>query len=662
MANLDINQGYSQAKSKISAYQTVKQSKEDDKKQQKEKTKASTDKKKSEVQKSINDLKKGGQDKKNQIKNEIKSQLEQLLELFKATLPSGGGSSLKLLTNVFLQAATNTKSKIQETLVSEIVSTIGCSEEQSYGSVANQPIYIKVNQVDLFKILKNSPDDEDFKYQYEKNTTNNGSFPYAMNQQLYKRLQNPSQSFSQDNTGGNGQTYQGASQSQIFDIQYVQNYLGPNNLQVTGDFFKVTLNNQANNRTSVTDFLQDYYTSIDIMPFDNLSVNLKNLLTGSFDFSAGLSSDELKEQSKFMTVLKRIMGICEDPNKKIDVAGTSKLSDIDEIDDSFFDVTNQELMVIEQEINNTIDGVVEFEGCEGIKLPIDVLADRKSQDEIINENSNNSKIEKFEKSLEDIANDPKWKSLIPGLGLDLNLLASLQSNIILGLPRMILKTILSPKVMLGFLIMVKAIKNEISEKLDDLFDDLTNFMKTFKKFILNFMKKITSIFVEELFNILKKQIKVLVETILLEVVKEAKNKQISMYASIVYILLVIGQAVVDFRNCKSVIDEILKLLNLGLSQLNLGLPQFILAGASLLGGVSDTRAFSNVIENLQKQGLPTGAAPDGGPNLMNMSMMSMVKGMNQEQAENGKTEVFIPPLTITPAGITLPSKGVGKSY
>ena len=30
--------------------------------------------------------------------------------------------------------------------------------------------------------------------------------------------------------------------------------------------------------------------------------------------------------------------------------------------------------------------------------------------------------------------------------------------------------------------------------------------------------------------------------------------------------------------------------------------------------------------------------------------------------ENGKTEVFIPPLTITPAGITLPSKGYGKSY
>jgi len=662
MANLDTNEGYSKAKSKISAYQTVKQSKEDEIKQKKEKTKASLDKKKSDVQKTINDLKKGKKDKINEIKNEVKSQLEQLLDLFKATLPSGGGSSLKLLTKVFLQAAVNSKPLIQDALVSEIVSTIGCSEEQSYGGVTNQPIYIKVSQVDLFKLLKNSPTDEDFKFKYEKNTTSNGNIPYSMNQQLYKRLQNPSQSFSQDNSGGNGQTYLGASQSQIFNIQYVQNYLGPNNLQVTGDFFKVTLNTQLNNRTSVSDFLHDYYTSVDILSFDVLAVNLKNLLTGSFDFSAGLSTEQLTEQSKFMMILKRIMGICEDPSKKIDVAGTSKLSDLDEIDDSFFDVTNQELLMIEREVNNTVNGVVEYEGCDGIKLPVNVLADRKSLEEIINENSSNSKIEKFEKSLDAMANDPKWKSLIPGLNLDLNILASLQSNIILGLPRMIFQTILSPKVMLGFLIMIKAIKNEISQKLDDLFDDLTKFMKTFKKFVLNFMKKITSIFVEQLFNILKKQIKVLVETILLEIVKEAKNKQISMYASIVYILLEVGQAVVDFRNCKSVIDEILKLLNLGLSQLNLGLPQFILAGASLLGGVSDTRAFSNILENLQKQGLPTGGAPDGGPNFMNMSMMSMVKGMNQEQADNGKTEVFIPPLVMTPAFVTLPSKGVGKSW
>jgi hypothetical protein len=31
-------------------------------------------------------------------------------------------------------------------------------------------------------------------------------------------------------------------------------------------------------------------------------------------------------------------------------------------------------------------------------------------------------------------------------------------------------------------------------------------------------------------------------------------------------------------------------------------------------------------------------------------------------AENGKTQVFIPPLVVTPAGVTLPTVGNGKSY
>ena len=73
-------------------------------------------------------------------------------------------------------------------------------------------------------------------------------------------------------------------------------------------------------------------------------------------------------------------------------------------------------------------------------------------------------------------------------------------------------------------------------------------------------------------------------------------------------------------------------------------------------------AFSNYIEELQKAGIPTGDLPDGSPNLMNIGIFGMVKGMNQEQAENGKTDVFIPPLTITPAGLTVPARGWGKSF
>ena len=187
-------------------------------------------------------------------------------------------------------------------------------------------------------------------------------------------------------------------------------------------------------------------------------------------------------------------------------------------------------------------------------------------------------------------------------------------------------------------------------------------MKTFKRLVVDFIRKVYAVFVEKLFEIVKANIKQLVQTILLEIIKETKIKQLRMYSTIIYILSVIGQSVIDYRNCKSVIDEILKLLNLALGAAAPGLSPFILASSKLLSGVSDTRSMSNVIENLQKSGLPTGPAPDGGPNLMNIAMSSMIKGQNKEMAENGKTQIFIPPLTITPAGATLPTTANGKSY
>ena len=248
----------------------------------------------------------------------------------------------------------------------------------------------------------------------------------------------------------------------------------------------------------------------------------------------------------------------------------------------------------------------------------------------------------------------------------MNIKGDIDFKVITEMAKIIYRSVLSPKTMLGFLIMVKAINSNLSQTLDDAYDDLTQFMKTFRKFNVNFIRRIYALFVEELFKIVKRDIKKLVEGIISDIVKEAKNKQLQMYSSILYALLIVGQAFIDFRNCKSVIDEILKLLNLGLTQLNLGLPMFALAASKLLGGVSDTRAFANVVENLQKSGLPTGDAPDGSPNRMNQAFEGIIKGMNQEQAENGKTEVFIPPLkvVVTPlgAGITKPTKGYGKSY
>lgn len=664
---LDLSDDYEKAKRKISAYQTTVESKKNNAIKQKEKAQSSVDKKRSDVVKQISELEKKGvqfsSKLKNDVKSEIKGQLEQLLDLVKQTFPPSENKAVSTVRRVFLEAAQNTKDKVKTILVDEIISTIGCSEEQSYEDKVNQPIYIKVSQIDLFKRLVYSPDDETAKYYYEKNETPTGTIPYSMNRELYNRLQNLGQSYQTQYSS----SYVGASGQELFDIEYVEFYpaVNPTNF---GDYYKITLKSQLNNTTTVSDFLFDYYDSLEILGIDSIFTELMNIIFGGLDFKLGLSTDKLREQKKFDLIIKRICGICSDPTKSIDTGGTAKLNDLDLIDDAFFEISNQELRAVEYEINNISNGIVEFESCDGVKLPMNVNAMTNAIDEVITENKSSNKIDAIESALDDISKDPEWSNLVPGIGIDLDIKGDIDLKVITEMAKIIYRSVLSPKTMLGFLIMIKAINNNLSQTLDDAYDDLTEFMKKFRKFNVNFIRRIYSIFVEELFKIIKRDVKKLVEGIIADIIKEAKTKQLQMYSSILYALLIAGQALIDYRNCKSVIDEILKLLNLGLSQLNLGLPTFALAASKLLGGVSDTRAFANVVENLQKSGLPTGDLPDGSPNFMNSAFDGIIKGMNQEAAENGKTEIFIPPLTVVVPpfgagpGITKPSKGYGKSY
>lgn len=674
---LDNKNDLDNIKSKVSAYKTVVQNNESEKKRKKDQTKEKKTLSSTDVKKKLKDLK----EKKNKKRSSEEPGLyESLIDLYKTTVGNGekpGKKSgkkpeknsgrignlktSKVLGNIFLLAVENTKSKFTEIFIECITNTIGCSEEQSYQDMVNIPIYIKLKHLDLFKILKVSPDDQYGKYMYEASATQNGQIPYSMNRELYNRLISP-QSFQQQY----GQSYIGASGAQLFDIQYVNQYTNPNtNITEYDDYFKITLLNQTLNRTKISDFLRDYYGSIEIFDLNGLIQSIMAQLMGAIQFGLNTPVEELSDLEKFIKFVKRLMGICSDPTKKIDISGSGKLSDLDLIDDSFFDLSPQDLLDIDFKTELKVNGLVTFKDCDDVNLPVNVQATTQLLDDVIKENKAQEKINKFFEGIDSISEDPKWKQLL-GPSVDIN--EALLLEFLLNLPANLVKAILTPKVMLGFIIMIKAIISNGSAFLNELFEDVTDFFKKFKKFLSCFIRRVISIFIEQIFSLIKKNIKILVESILLDIAKEAKDTQLSMYANIVYILFVVGQAVIDYRNCKSVLDEILKLLNLGLSQFNLGLPLFVLAGAQFLGGVSSTRGYSNVIENLQNAGLPTDDNADGTPNLMNLFTKAKIKGQNKEQAQNGKTEVYIPPLKVfvpplgAGPGTTKPVKTYGKSY
>lgn len=638
---VDLSNDYKEIKSKISAYKTTVESKKNQKLLEKESSQDGYTPNKSDVLKTLEDF--GANTNKSQ-KN-VKSQFDELIDIFNFSTPETGNAGIDELLSYFVKAAINTKGRLSEILVSETISTVGCSQEQEF---VPTKLYVKVVQVDLFKQLLENPEDEFASLLYEKDVTSVTTQPYSMNRELFHRLQQLGISFNDEY----GTEYLGASGNQVFDIKYVNQ----DNLGNQGDFFEVTLNNRPNNINRISDLLVDYFSSINLVDFDVLFAKIMNRLTNMIDFSLNIPKDQLEIDGYFQKIIQRMLGLCTD-NKEIDVAGAAKLSDYDFIDESFYELSPQDLRLIESEIENIINGVVEFEDCDSVKFPTNSEGTKNLVNRVRDADSDTEKADLVLESLNELSQDPNWLLRYPA-GLQLNL--AIKTEFLKELPKQILATILSPKVILGLMVVVKALGSAIA----DLVEDIKTFLLNFKKFIIGVVRRIQAIYTEELFKLIKRNIRRLVDTILLEIAVEAKEKRLRMIATISYVLLQTFSAVIDYRRCKSVVDELLKLLNLGLRKINLQVPSFALFSAGLLDGVSDTRAFANLVENLQKSGLPTGDLPDGSPNLMNNAFLNLIKGMNQEQAENGKTEIWVPPMAVVGigAGATSPIRAYGKSY
>jgi len=205
----------------------------------------------------------------------------------------------------------------------------------------------------------------------------------------------------------------------------------------------------------------------------------------------------------------------------------------------------------------------------------------------------------------------------------------------------------------------------IGQTVADLVEDFLSFTKVFTRFVVSMMSIIGALFIKELFDIIKRDIKRLVNEIISDIVKEKIMKKYAMILKLIQIILIVARFVDDWRKCKSVVDEILALLNLISSggKKGGGIPSFILAASELLDGFSNTRAAINIIEEFQKLGLPTGPMPDGSPNLVLQSELARVTGISNEFIQNGKAQIFVKPLTVTPAFVTLPTGDIyGKWY
>lgn len=623
----DINEGFKSISDKITTnkkYQKIKEDVDNLKK------KAGSSFEKS-LDKTATTLSDANNSKKKYQKN-LKTQLDNLLEL--KFLSTGSGSNTKeYLKRAFVKAIKELQPKIIELLNQEVIKTVGCSQDQTF---AAQTIYIRVKAIDLGNLLREDPQGDVGKTLYEKKDIQFFNYPFSMNRELYSRIQNINQPFSTPA----GFSYKGKSGQELFDITYVESYVDPISLQTTqGNFFKIDLKNRVSSINKVTEFLKDYYSTITFIEYQNFFSNLMNQLCGAISIQKGDGKLDLADLQKILLILQRILGLCFDKNKEIDVSGTAKLSEGDSIDESFFEFTEIDLRIIDQTISDIKLGVVEFEECDTVKLPVnsgDILTAINNLN--FNGDNNNNAINQASNITNVLTENPGWFPL--KINIDLSFLKEF--------PKAIVMTLLSPKVLLPLFIALKS----LGENVDNQINSFMDFVKEFKSFIINLTSKIGGLFIEILVDIIKKDIKNLIRSIISDITNEKIRLRLEVIKSLTEVLLTVLNLVKDFRECKNVIEELLGLLKLAGRGFGNTIPYPLLLTSELLDGYSSTRAFLNVIEEFEKLGLPTGPMPDGSPNLMLASIKGMMDGMDKEEAQNGKYIIAVKPLPVSPIGVT----------
>lgn len=684
---LDITSAEQAIQSKIDAYKTYREITVAQKKLIKEQGN-SISAANSQITSQLNKI----QDLQKRFQRDPPNSMDNLLNFLGLTQGTGGATAKYLRTKI-LEAAAQIEPSLVGILKEETIKALGCSVEQTYTGFSLESlnltpiplrpqaegIYIPVNSLDFFSNLKQSPQTNFGKVYYEKEDPSGdpifipygGEVPFPMNKQLYDLM-------TQDNAGRsysqiNGKYYLGKSEQPLYDLQYTN----VNSFGVTGDYYRIFLIDRKDEETgeiinNVGQFISDYYSTIKLVDTVDIGAQIVNLISGAIDIDAQIGVGQLNDQSKFALIAQRILGLCFDNRTEIDVSGISKIAELDGVDDSFFELNEIDLRNIEVQISNVQNGVMEFEDCGNIKLPVDSTV---LMDELINFRNSLSgdtleqQVQTLSETIDSISDNPSWSLDVP---TNLNVKLSIDKNVIKKIPLAIFAAVLTPKNLLPLYTLLSVVESgatftynqvvtgvneniaeagnlgsNVGTEGSNIINNSEDFLKKYKTFCIEVLSRINVEFLKVLYDILKRDIINLTNLILKDLVESKLKKKYTIINSLVAVALAVSALVgiVEFRKCKSLMDNILFLLNLANKGLRrqtpneIPLPLLLLSGN--LPGYSPERATINAFELLQSVGIPTGTLPDGSPNLMGLYTKLTNQAVDKEESENGKVEVAI---------------------
>lgn len=409
------------------------------------------------------------------------------------------------IVDTFTYYMTKIEAEIKKGLKIELKSIVSCGLDPSIPAFlksGGSGIIIEVKKIDFFDLFMVDPTTQAGKLMYQNPVNNNIDF----NTFLYNTIQNDGL------------------------IQYWPNTTNPI-LEVTFNSSASSLPNNslkinastAYNAKKLTDLNNDFIDSITLFNTQGIMNRILDSIYGSISFSINKSKKQLENEARINTVIDRI--IDADAN--------------DIINDDYFTFSNDETFEHEKEATLRQQGIHKLELSTPINasIPVDMLSDLNNQLNVPNLTPLQQKAIITDNMLKmasvttvnNVPNIPPIPNVpnippmptIPAVPDNVSIKLNFTSEIFKNLTKTIVSSIISPKVIMIFLINLKIVYGPNANYVDGV-----DFIKKNKNIFRSLIKGISSIIIKILLTLALKEIaKLMAKVIIKKRIEKTTHRQ-----------------------------------------------------------------------------------------------------------------------------------------
>ena len=490
-----------------------------------------------------------------------------------------------------------------------------CGTNKNFTGTQFDTVRLKPKEFDFLNVLTVDPNSNVGKIVYEPSNTSTSK--EKTNRELYTTF------------SGTQYRFDTSSNKTLFDMNWS-----------SGDQeFILSGLTQGTSSVPVEDFLNDYYSSIELPDISGIT-KMAMLMTIQGDSSeTPLFTGAFNDLNRLIT---KLCSVCGNPKKTNTLSNQNAIDLFNENDEDlelYFNFDDVEGIDLDDE-NARYRKVLRFQDCNNFEVPVNTdlfedfvyLSGKKNLNDLVNSTLNKVASDSFEQS--------DGSSITLG-----DFQVSINNLFILNLPKALIMSVISPKIFLPIVVVYKLFKSVITSTANQLVETAKEFMKKFHKLFSAIIKDLFWKFISEFW----KRVKVDLLNFVLKLAQKILKNKLKRYYGVIAILIALLTKILEqgFDNCYDLFNAVISTLTTAINtSIPLKIPPVLLLITPFLPGYSPERAYMAAIEGMSAAGIPTGPI-NGEPNDFIEAHKKVIFAVNEEENNFGAFDAVTIP---TPAG------------